>query len=182
MHRLEPIPDLDPHAVPQAPSVGPGSEPLPPSIDGVVTRRLITHPDHRGWLTQLVDAEDPFWAEPIVWSYVSAVAPGRIKGWGRHRTYADRYAVIQGDLRVVLYDGRPQSPTLGCLDVLRFGRGVGGLVRIPPGVWHADHNHGSTEALIVNHPTRRFDAAEPDKETIDPHSGVIPFDWTLRDG
>jgi len=54
-------------------------------------------------------------------------------------------------------------------------------VRIPPGVWHADQNTGDIDAVILNFPTRPYDPADPDKHRIDPHSGEIPFDWTLRD-
>jgi hypothetical protein len=34
----------------------------------------------------------------------------------------------------------------------------------------------------MNFPTRAYDAAAPDKFRIDPHSGAIPFDWSLPDG
>jgi hypothetical protein len=43
---------------------------------------------------------------------------------------------------------------------------------------HRDHCGSLTE--VVN--TRPCDHADPDKYRIDPHSGEIPFDWTLRDG
>ena len=33
----------------------------------------------------------------------------------------------------------------------------------------------------MNFPTRPYDHAEPDKYRIDPHSGLIPFDFTLPD-
>ena len=35
---------------------------------------------------------------------------------------------------------------------------------------------------IVNFPTVAYTPDAPDKHKIDPHSGVIRFDWTLRDG
>jgi dTDP-4-dehydrorhamnose 3,5-epimerase len=57
-----------------------------------------------------------------------------------------------------------------------------GLLLIPPGVWHGDQNYGERDAVMVNFPTRPFDRDDPDKARIDPHSGEIPFDWTLRDG
>jgi dTDP-4-dehydrorhamnose 3,5-epimerase len=56
------------------------------------------------------------------------------------------------------------------------------VLRIPPGVWHADQNTGTTEAIVVNFPTRPYDRAEPDEYRTDPHEGEIPFDFTLRDG
>jgi dTDP-4-dehydrorhamnose 3,5-epimerase len=75
-----------------------------------------------------------------------------------------------------------RSPTAGTIAQLQLGKRNPGLVRIPPGVWHADQNWGDTLVRIVNFPTRAYDPENPDKHRIDPHSGVIPFDWTLRDG
>ena len=159
-----------------------GGKLLPPSIDGVVVKRLSTHVDDRGGLTPLLDTRDPFWAEPVVYAYEVVIKPGRIKGWGMHERQSDRYFVCSGDVRVVLFDGRESSPTAGALVQLHFGERSPGLVCIPPGVWHADHNWGDSVARILNFPTRAYDPEDPDKWRIDPHAGVIPFDWALRDG
>lgn len=163
-------------------TVDSGGKLLPPSIDGVVLKRLTTHFDHRGALTPLLDVRDPFFEEPVVYAYEVTINPGRIKGWGMHRIQSDRYFVAGGSMRVVLFDGRERSPTAGALVQLQLGERNPGLVYIPPGVWHADQNWGETVARIVNFPTRAYDPDNPDKFRIDPHSGVIPFDWTLRDG
>ena len=34
----------------------------------------------------------------------------------------------------------------------------------------------------MNFPTEPYDRETPDKYRIDPHSGEIPFDWSLPDG
>ena len=99
-----------------------------------------------------------------------------------HEHQADRYMISSGDIRVALFDGREDSPTAGAIVELYFGERNPGLLRIPTGVWHADQNWGETDARIVNFPTRAYNPEAPDKHRIDPHSGVIPFDWTLRDG
>jgi len=99
-----------------------------------------------------------------------------------HKLQADRYLVESGVVRVVLYDGRADSPTYERYEVHGFDDTNPGLLRIPPGVWHADQNTGGRDAFILNFPTRAFDHANPDKYRIDPHSGEIPFGWTLRDG
>jgi dTDP-4-dehydrorhamnose 3,5-epimerase len=163
-------------------SVGRDGSPLAPPIDGVVVRRLSPHVDHRGSLVPVLDTRDPFWAEPIVYAYEITINPGRIKGWGMHDHQSDRYVITTGNVRVVLFDGRADSPTAGALAQLQFGERNPGLVLIPPGVWHADQNWGDTIVRITNFPTRAYDPDNPDKHRIDPHSGVIPFDWTLRDG
>ena len=120
--------------------------------------------------------------EPIVYAYLFSIRPGRIKGWGMHERQTDRYAVLAGDVRVVLYDDRPRSPTRGQFCQFYFTDAVRGLVRIPPGVWHADQNFGPREAMVMNFPTRPYNRAKPDKRRLDPHSNAIPFDWALHDG
>jgi dTDP-4-dehydrorhamnose 3,5-epimerase len=169
-------------AIQEPRSVDRHGAPLPPAIDGVAVKRLRPHVDHRGSLTPVLDVRDPFWAEPVVYSYEITINPGRIKGWGMHERQTDRYVATTGSLRVVLFDGREGSPTAGTIVQLQFGDRNPGLVLIPPGVWHADQNWGDTVARIVNFPTRAYDPETPDKQRIDPHGGVIPFDWTLRDG
>jgi dTDP-4-dehydrorhamnose 3,5-epimerase len=99
-----------------------------------------------------------------------------------HRLQTDRYVTIVGRIRVVLYDGRPATPTFEAINEIHFADQAPGLLRIPAGVWHADQNTGATEAVVVNFPTRPFDKTKPDKYRTDPHTGVIPFDFTLRDG
>jgi dTDP-4-dehydrorhamnose 3,5-epimerase len=151
-------------------------------IADVEIARLMPHADDRGLLMEIFNPELDFWREPVVYSYCVTIRPGRIKGWGMHRIQADRYAVLAGRLRVVLFDGRADSPTHEQFAEFHFTEVNPGLLRIPPGVWHADQNWGDTDALIVNFPTAPYDRENPDKYRIDPHSGQIPFDWTLRDG
>jgi len=164
------------------PSVDAMGQVLPAPIEGVTLARVRPHEDARGGLVPFLDVRQPFWGEPVVYAYWITVRPGRIKGWGMHRLQADRYFVARGSVRVVLFDGRESSSTSGRFAELYFTDATPGLLRIPPGVWHADQNWGETDALIVNFPTHPYDPASPDKLRIDPHSGIIPFDWRLRDG
>lgn len=151
-------------------------------VAGVRVQRLAAYHDHRGSLVPFMDFANPFWNEPIVHAYEFTIRPGRIKGWGMHRRQADRYFVQTGHLRVALYDGREDSPTKGGLCQFWFAENGYLLLYIPQGVWHATQNWGKTLGRIVNFGTVRFDPADPDKARVDPHGGVIPFDWTIRDG
>jgi dTDP-4-dehydrorhamnose 3,5-epimerase len=150
-------------------------------IEGVEVERVLPFSDHRGTLSEVVDLERHFWREPIVYSYAITIRPGRIKGWGMHRLQTDRYYLASGSVRVVLYDGRIDSPTHGLVQELQFTPESRGLVRIPPGVWHADQNWGSDDVLIMNFPTRPYQHADPDKYRIDQASGEIPFYFALAD-
>ncbi len=169
-------------AVQDGATVDADSRELSMGIDGVELVRLTIHADARGTLSPVLDTGTPFWDEPVVYAYGITILPGRIKGWGMHRLQSDRYYVARGSLRVVLFDGRENSPSAGNVAQINFTVRTPGLLKIPPGVWHADENWGEDEALIVNFPTRAYDTSAPDKYRIDPHSGVIPFDWSTRDG
>ena len=180
--RYELATEVEPIVEPDAPTVDQDGRRLSAGIEGVVYSRAVTHFDHRGSLTEAVNFDDPFWDEPVVYSYCFTIRPGRIKGWGMHHIQADRYFLVCGSVRVVLYDGRRRSPTHQRFAEFHLTEGSRARLLIPPGVWHADQNWGDTEAAMLNFPTRPFDHADPDKHRIDPASGEIPFDFALRDG
>ena len=151
-------------------------------IEGVQLERLTPYTDHRGHLTQIMNSVSGIWDEPVVHAYHVTVRPGRIKGWGMHRMQGDRHYAFAGEGRMVLYDGREDSPNHGQFAQVHFSDVSRGVVYIPPGVWHAVQNTGDRDWQMINFPTRPYDSANPDKYRIDPHSGDIPFDFTLRDG
>jgi dTDP-4-dehydrorhamnose 3,5-epimerase len=173
--------DVTPDAPRDNPTVDDDGELLDTRLDGVELVRVSPHVDDRGSLIEIYNPSLKFWREPIVYSYSVLIRPERIKGWGMHKLQTDRYFVARGCLRVVLYDGRTDSPSYQRFAEFYFTDASLGLLRIPPGVWHADQNWGDTDALIVNFPTEPYDRANPDKFRIDPHSGEIPFDWKLKD-
>jgi dTDP-4-dehydrorhamnose 3,5-epimerase len=164
------------------PTVDAASGALPLGIEGVLVDRLVPHTDHRGELTQIMSSVSPIWVEPVAHAYHVTVKPGRIKGWGKHDFQGDRHYSFAGEGRMVLYDGREDSPTHGEFASVYFSEVSRGVLYIPPGVWHAAHNFGERDWQMVNFPTRPYDSANPDKYRIDPHSGEIPFDFTLSDG
>ena len=151
-----------------------------PRIEGVQVVRLHRYADHRGSLTPIM-ADSSFWSEPVVHAYRITIRPGRIKGWGMHRLQADRYCIEAGRVRVVLYDGRVASAThrsSTSSDSMRRRRRWCGS---RPGSGTRTRTPGTRDAAILNFPTRAYDREDPDKHRIDPHSGEIPFDWSLRD-
>ena len=173
--------DVVPGGVRDVPTVGEAGR-RRPQLEGVVVAHAVVHADHRGTLMEAVNFEDPFWEEPVLYAYAFTVARGRIKGWGMHKRQTDRYVALAGRLRVVLYDGRPDSQTFQEFAEFSFADEAPGFLRIPPGVWHADQNVGEGPCRVLNFPTRAYDRDAPDKYRIDPASGEIPFDFTLRDG
>jgi dTDP-4-dehydrorhamnose 3,5-epimerase len=150
------------------------------AIDGVAIKRLKVHPDERGRLMEILRRDDPLFRQ-FGQVYVTTVFPGVVKGWHFHRRQWDHFAVVHGTVKMVLFDGRPESPTRGQVMELFPGVHEPLLVAIPPLVAHGFKGVGTAEAVVVNVPTEPYDHDEPDEHRIDPHSGEIPYDWSRRD-
>lgn len=177
----------NPHILPEGirdrPHLNPDGRLTELVVDGVMLHRPRRHVDHRGSLFETVNFSHPFWFEPVIHGEWVVSSPGRIKGWGMHKQSTDRYVVGSGNIRVVLYDGRVDSPSYKQVVQFHFSGESPGWLRIPAGVWHANQNYGDAEAVFLNFPTEPYDYANPDKYRLDPHDrSQIDFDWTPRDG
>ena len=79
--------------------------------EGVQIRPLPSHMDFRGSVCELFDPRWGWHPDPLVFAYFFTIRPGVVKGWNLHREHEDRYALIQGEMELVLYDPRPDSST-----------------------------------------------------------------------
>ena len=106
-----------------------------------------------------------------------------VKGWNLHQKHEDRYFILQGEMELVLFDPRPDSATSGevCRIVLsEFNRRI---VNVPKWVWHADHNIGSKDVVVVNFPTVAYNHDNPDKYRLPIDTDLIPYRFpTARGG
>lgn len=173
-------PVLDPGPIDRTPrpdeqTVTPSGESVQPLPAGVSFHDVVTHVDERGQLCEMYDPRWNWHPQPMVYCHLFTVRPGWVKGWGMHQRHEDRYFILQGELQVVLYDDRPQSPTCGLLSKAYLSHYRRRLMNIPAGVWHADHNIGSTECVVVNFPTIPYDHAAPDKLRLPLDTDRIPY-------
>jgi len=146
-------------------------------IEGVRLRRLVTHEDHRGGLTVLNSTHyDPDFSAVHV--YLVEALPGSVRAWVYHKYQSDCLAFSKGRFQVALYDIRPDSPTLGRLNVFEFGAHNQMQLVIPAFVAHGVKNIGTESSVFVNMPTRAYDPAAPDKWRItDEARAGIPFSF-----
>ncbi len=144
-------------------------------IHGVVIRRLITHADERGSLIELFDPRWGAHPDPLVFSYCFTIRPGVAKGWNLHREHDDRYSLLFGEMALVLYDPRPDSPTCGEICRIVLHERDRCLVTVPREVWHADHNFSDRDVVVINFPTIQYDHANPDKYRLPIDSDLIPY-------
>ena len=145
--------------------------------DGVSIRPLTTHVDARGSLVELFDPRWGWHRDAFAYAYAFTIRPGVAKGWNLHRDHEDRYAVLGGTMGLVLFDPRPESPTCGEVCRIVLSSHNRSLVNVPRNVWHADHNIGTEDVLVVNFPTAFYDHANPDKYRLPLNTPLIPHSF-----
>src|SRR5262245_3433000 len=153
----------------------PEGEPLQRLPAGVTFRDTPLHIDGRGSIRELFDPRWNWHPEPLRYVYSFTIRPGFIKGWGLHQKHEDRYFVLAGELEVVLYDTRPDSPTRGEVSKVVLSEYRGRIMNIPAGIWHANHNIGTRDVLVINFPTLPYDHADPDKYRLPLDTAEIPY-------
>jgi len=161
-------------AIQDGATVRPDGVPLRRLADGVTIRRLITHTDERGTVTELFDPGWRYHKDPLVFCYTFTIRPGVVKGWNLHRRHEDRYALLQGEMELVFFDPRPESPTCGEVSRIVLSERDRCIVNVPANVWHADRNIGGSDAVVINFPTIPYDHAAPDKWRLPIDTPLIP--------
>jgi len=146
-------------------------------IEGVVVKPLPRLCDERGFIMHMLRKDDPLF-EQFGEIYFSAVYPGVIKGWHLHKEMTLNYAVIQGMIKLVLYDDRDGSMTRGEIQEIFLGRENYALVKIPPRVWNGFKGLGTETAILANCSTIPHQPEEIFR--LDPIENHIPYDWAMK--
>ena len=84
-------------------------------IDGAKVKPLKPIADERGHLMELVRRDDPNFIK-FGQTYMTTAYPGVVKGWHYHKVQVDNFCCVHGQIKLVLYDDRPQSPTKGVVN------------------------------------------------------------------
>lgn len=150
-------------------------------IDGVKTKKLKVIPDERGRLMEILRRDDALF-EKFGQVYMTTTYPGVVKAWHWHTKQIDNVVCLQGMIKLVLYDARGNSPTLGEVNEFYLGIHNPLLVQIPAGVFHGWSCVSEEEAIVVNIPTEPYAYEGPDEHRLNPHQNDIPYDWKRKDG
>ena len=147
-------------------------------IDGVAVKDLRVIPDERGYVMEMLRADDPEFAG-FGQAYISATYPGVVKAWHYHKVQVDQFVCIVGMVKLVLIDTREDSPTKGVVNEFFLGVQRPQLVVVPNLVYHGWKCISEEMSLVVNIPTVPYNYAEPDEFRIAPH-GTLAYDWTAQ--
>jgi dTDP-4-dehydrorhamnose 3,5-epimerase len=112
--------------------------------------------------------------------YFSVIFPNAVKAWHLHRQMELNYAVISGNIKLVLFDSRKTSPTHGELQEIFMGEDNYVLVTVPPQIINGFKAVGGEKAIVANCATIPHD---PDEiERLDSNDKKIGYNWDIRNG
>jgi dTDP-4-dehydrorhamnose 3,5-epimerase len=146
-------------------------------ISGVVVTPLRQIFDERGKVMHML-REDSTLFSRFGEIYFSCTHPGVTKAWHLHKRMTLNYAVIYGEIKFVLYDERPNSPTQGEIQELFISPENYQLVTVPPLIWNGFKCIGTRTAIVANCATLPHDTQEIERLPADAAS--IPYNWALR--
>ncbi len=143
-------------------------------IQGVQIKEIKNVVIRSGVLTECYRPEwfdDPFAAAHVVYM---ALLAGGTSSWHCHRRQRDVIVPVSGQIRIGLYDDRPESATYQRFKLLHHSVARPMAVRVPPLVWHAIKNPSSEPAayIVMNDEPYHYD--EPDDWILPPGSPTIP--------
>ena len=148
-------------------------------INGVTVKKLLRHPDDRGFFMEVLRDDDQL-LQRFGQASLSKSYPGVIKAFHYHKRQDDIWFFPVGNAQVVLYDQRTDSPTYGETNVFYLGEDNPQIVVIPAGVAHGYRVLGQEPAVIVYFTTESYNPKNPDEYRIAWDDPAIGFDWTTK--
>jgi dTDP-4-dehydrorhamnose 3,5-epimerase len=146
-------------------------------IDGVIVTPLRQFFDERGRVMHMLREDSPVFSR-FGEIYFSWAHPGAIKAWHLHKRMTLNYAVLHGEIKFVLFDDRPGSPTRGVIEEFFLSPENYMLVTVPPLIWNGFKGIGDKSAIVANCATLPHDPAEMERRS--PFDQSIPYDWGIQ--
>lgn len=146
-------------------------------IEGVRIIEVKNVLNNHGYLTEIYRKEWDIEGLPVDQVFQVSLQPGGISAWHAHQFTTDRLFVNYGTIKVVLYDGREESPTYGKINEFRCGALRPMLIVVPPKVWHGVHNYTTTHASLINIVDQAYQYEDPDHWRVPGNSHEIPYSF-----
>lgn len=142
---------------------------------GVEVREVLNIVTRNGLTTEVYRSDWQAGAAPIAQTLYVSLRPGAVSAWHCHEAQLDRIFVVQGSIKLVLFDARESSPTLGEISEFFLDRARPTMVTVPPGVWHGMQNLGASDCAFLNFFDRLYEHGNPDEWRLPPTNDAIPY-------
>jgi dTDP-4-dehydrorhamnose 3,5-epimerase len=108
--------------------------------------------------------------------YYSKINPQVIKGWKLHYRLHQNFCVPFGDVKIVVFDCRENSPSKGEFEeIILNDTDNYYLLSMPPGLWYSFKCTSESFALLANVIDQEHDPLE--STTLPLQNSTIPYDW-----
>ncbi len=146
-------------------------------IEGVKITKLKQIFDERGKVMHMMRCDQKIFTK-FGEIYFSCTHPNVVKAWHLHKKMTLNYAVIIGEIKLVLYDDRNNSKSKGNLMEIYSSPENYKLITVPPLVWNGFKTVGSKSAIVANCSTLPHQSNEILRKKPDDDS--IPYNWNLK--
>ena len=141
-------------------------------INGVIKTKLSIIKDERGKVMLMMRNDDAYFKK-FGEIYFSCTHPGVVKAWHMHKKMTLNYAIISGQLKIVLFDDRKKSSTKGAIQEIYMSTENYFLLSVPPLVWNGFKGIGTETSIVANCSDIPHDPGEMIR--ISPNSKKIPY-------
>ncbi len=131
-------------------------------------------PDNRGKVMHMLRSDSEVFSR-FGEIYFSTVFYNSIKAWHLHKESTLNYVCVSGEVKLVLFDDRENSPTKNQHQELILSPKNYFLVTIPPLIWNGFKGIGKNESIIANCLTIPHDEREMVRK--DPSDKKFNYNW-----
>jgi dTDP-4-dehydrorhamnose 3,5-epimerase len=146
-------------------------------IEGIVITELKQLHDERGKVMHMLRKDDKVFQE-FGEIYFSCTYPNVVKAWHLHKEMTLNYAVVQGSIKLVLFDDREGSRTKGEIQEIYLNIENYCLVTVPPMIWNGFKAIGTQPAVVANCATHPHSPNEIIRRN--PNDPYFSYEWDLK--
>jgi dTDP-4-dehydrorhamnose 3,5-epimerase len=146
-------------------------------IQDVIVTTLRKIPDERGVIMHMLRSDSPHFSK-FGEIYFSIAYPSVIKGWHEHTKQVQNYCVVDGMIKLVMFDNRKDSTTYKKIQELFIGDENYCLVTIPTGIIMGYKCIGLKKSILANCSTLPHDPTE--MISYEPLGDKVPYNWEIK--
>ena len=143
-------------------------------IDGIKITPLKVIKDNRGKVMHMLRKDSSIFST-FGEIYFSTIKTGAIKAWHLHQEATLNYTCVYGKVKLVLFDDREKSKTIGEYQELVLSPDNHRLITIPKNIWNGFKGVDSSESIIANCLTIPHDEKEMVRK--DPSDSYFNYHW-----
>ena len=145
------------------------------NIKGIIVTPLKIISDDRGSVMHMLRSDSKIFKN-FGEIYFSTILNKKIKAWHLHKEATLNYVCLKGEVKLVLYDDRKNSPSKGQIEEIILSPINYNLITIPNNIWNGFKGLDKEESIIANCLTLPHN--EKEMVRVDPFSDKINYDWS----